>query len=300
MKARDAAQGKWKAILPMLGVEASVLDGKHHPCPATGQGDDRFRFADRNGSGNFFCSCSEGKSGGMSLLMCCKGIGYAEAAKLVEGVAGSAIGEAPKPKADPRTALNRVRARLRPVGPEVRRYLAGRGLDVPEALREARLTYWERNKEAGVFPCMVARIVGADGKGQSYHLTYLTDGKKAAVSSPRKVMTPVDTITGAAIRLYPPAEVMGVAEGIETAIAARMLFDMPVWSAVTAHGIETFAPPPVCKRLVVYSDNDPSFTGQAAAYALAKRLARCGVECEVRVPEVGDWNDVLTSQRRAA
>ena len=64
MSAREDAQGKWRSVLAACGVPADALDGKHHPCPATGQGEDRFRFADRNGSGNFFCGCSDGKKGG--------------------------------------------------------------------------------------------------------------------------------------------------------------------------------------------------------------------------------------------
>jgi putative DNA primase/helicase len=54
-KAKDMASGKWPAVLERLGVTAGVLDGKHHPCPGSGAGKDRFRFVDRAGSGSFFC-----------------------------------------------------------------------------------------------------------------------------------------------------------------------------------------------------------------------------------------------------
>lgn len=299
MKAKDAAQGKWKAILPQLGIPAPVLDGRHHPCPSTGEGSDRFRFADRNGSGNFFCTCSDGKKGGIALVMCCRGIGFAEAAREVEKLAGSAIPEAPRERPDPRAALNRVRGRLREPGEAVRSYLAGRGLVPAPALRETTLAYWDRGKELGRWPCMVAKITGADGSAQSLHLTYLENGAKAPVPSPRKVMPPVSTITGGAIRLYPPAPRMGIAEGIETAIAAHLMTGLPVWAVVSAHGMESFAPPPL-EHLTIFADADASFTGQAAAYALAKRLTRSGIACEVRMPESGDWNDALLAQRRAA
>lgn len=299
MKAKDAANGKWRSVLTQLGIAEHALDGKHHPCPASGEGEDRFRFADRNGSGNFFCNCSDGTKGGMALLMCCRSLSYVEACKEVERVVGAAKDEPVKPKADPRVALNRVRRLVRPAGDAVAAYLKGRGLIVPPGIKQARLTYWHNGKDLGAFDCMVGLIVSPADVPQSYHLTYLADGAKADVPVSRKVMTPVDTVTGGAIRLFPPAEHMGIAEGIETAIAAHMLTGLPVWAAANANGVEKFVPPAECKRLTVFGDADETFTGQAAAFVLAKRAARAGFRCDVSLPpENGDWNDEL--QRRAA
>ena len=294
MKAKDAAQGKWKSVLTQLGVPANVLDGKHHPCPSNEQGEDRFRFADRNGSGNYFCTCSDGNKGGMALLMCCRSLSYADAAKEVERVVGVSQSEPEKERRDPREALNKVRAVLKSVGPEVSGYLKARGLTVPPGIRQARLAYWHGGERLGTYDCMVGLIVSPDGKPQSYHITYLQDGRKAEVPCARKVMTPVDTVTGGAIRLYPPAEHMGIAEGIETAIAAHMLTGLPVWAAANANGVEKFIPPQECRHLTVFGDHDASYTGQAAAYAMAKRAIRAGFLCEVALPPItGDWNDHL-------
>ena len=298
MKARELATGKWRSVLTQLGVPESSLDGKHHPCPSSGQGEDRFRFADRNGSGNYFCDCSQGEKGGMGLLMCCRGLGYAEAAREVERVVGAAKQDEKKPQRDPRIALNATRRKLSAPGSAVIEYLHGRGLDVAPALKQARLDYWASGERIGEYDCMVALVSGADGKPQSYHVTYLVAGKKADVDSPRKIMTPVETVTGGAIRLYPPAEEMGVAEGIETAIAASMLFRMPVWAAINSGCLAAFAPPADCKHLTVFGDNDANYTGQSAAYSLAHRMAKAGRECVVLLPpEQGDWNDVLIRKR---
>lgn len=300
MKAREKAQGKWRSVLSSLGVPEKYLDGQHHPCPASGEGEDRFRFADRNGSGNFFCGCSQGEKGGMALVMCCKGVQYAEAARLVEGVVDGCQPVQERERADPKVALNRVRQKLKPAGDSVTGYLHGRGLDAPPTLREARLTYWHSGDSLGEYDVMVGRVDGPDGSPQTYHLTYLAGGKKAELPAPRKVMTPVKTIMGGAIRLYPEAAEMGVAEGIETAIAASMLFHMPVWAAVNAGSLAEFQPPGSCEHLTIFGDSDKSYTGQWAAYSLARRMVRSGIECAVLLPESGDWNDALNRRQAKA
>ncbi|RZZ81421.1 toprim domain-containing protein [Pseudoxanthomonas winnipegensis] len=302
------ARGKWKSILPLLGIPANVLDGKHHRCPANGEGDDRFRFADRNGSGNFFCSCTAGKSGGIGLLMCCRGLTYAEAAKEVERVAGNAPAT---PPADVEEAKAKAQARIKRIAQasstpspkdDVGEYLAGRGLALPpQGLAVAPLDYYENGRSQGNYPTMVASIRGVDGKVQTLHLTYLQGGKKAPVRCPRKIVSGYEP--GSAIRLFPAAEHLGVAEGIETALAANQLFDLPTWALANEGNLRRFRPPPETKRVSIFADRDPSFAGQAAAYSLAQDLTRAGVECDVFVPPLlgkSDWNDVLLERRAAA
>jgi len=285
---REIAVGKWRGIYASLGIDDKVLDGRHHPCPAC-KGKDRFRFDDKDGSGSFFCShCGAGS--GPELVMRVKGIDFKEAAKEIERVVGFVKPGALKPAqsdASKITALRRVWKESAPVrdGDEVSLYLAGRGLAVPPttALRCHPGLSYRDGDETGTYPAMLALITAPDGSGASIHRTYLKDGKKAPVLKPRKVM-PGLPISGAAVRLFPVAECLGIAEGIETAMGASSLFQMPVWAAVSAGGMESWLPPEGVKTVCVFGDNDANYTGQKAAYALAHRLAAKGLLVDVRLP----------------
>lgn len=59
--------------------------------------------------------------------------------------------------------------------------------------------------------------------------------------------------------------------------------------------MEAFQPPPGVRTLHVFADNDENCVGQAAAYALAKRLSRTGIKVNVQIPPTTgtDWLDVL-------
>jgi len=92
----------------------------------------------------------------------------------------------------------------------------------------------------------------------------------------------------------PAQRVLGVAEGVETALAAANIFGIATWAALNDGGVERFEPPAEVERLVIFADNDANGAGQRAAYALAARLSG-RLEVDVKIPEKPDtdWNDVL-------
>lgn len=298
---RTAARGRWRGILLGLGVEERTLSGKHCACPMCG-GKDRFRFDDRDGRGTYYCSgCGAGD--GVKLAMGITGLSFRDAARQIERLAGVVQPTASKPERsdeDKLAALRRVWSESKPItrGDEAARYLQGRGLklhDLPENIRlHPGLTYREEaGAIVGRFPAMVARVVSPDGQGVSLHRTYLQEARKAPVTSPKK-LTQGLALSGAAIRLTAVSRVLGIAEGIETALGASELFEVPVWSCISAQGIESFEPPEGVREVIIFADNDENFAGQAAAYRAAHRLKLKGVEAEVVVPEIiGDWLDVL-------
>lgn len=302
----DMARGKWRGILMTVGLPETALTGKHGPCPLCG-GTDRFRWDNKEGRGTFICNqCGAGD--GIDLVMRFRGVGFAQAAREVESLVGIVrTVENISSNLSERQRSDRIAALLsacRPIekGDEVDRYLEGRGVDEP-CLYPPDLRTCENCRYAdGVYlPAMVAIIRDPFGNIVSLHRTFVSGGKKADVSSPRRLM-PGDLPDGVAIRLGPTNSVLGIAEGIETAFAACHRFEHPVWSALNSSNLRKWVPPAGIEEVVVYGDNDGSFSGQSAAYQLAERLRRMNLIVTVKIPSlVGtDWADEAIRAKKAA
>jgi len=202
--------------------------------------------------------------------------------------------------------LTKLWAETKPIHPDdaVSQYLINRGLTVPDcgAIRSHEgLDYWHGGQCVGAFPAMLGAITSTSGELVSIHRTYLTaDGRKALVPTVKKLYASAGPLMGASIKISAPkrrddgALCIGISEGIETALAASTLFGVPVWSAVSAHGLANFEPPADVKNIYIFSDNDASYVGQDAAKKLAQRLTHQGHIVRVHTPAiVGDWNDEL-------
>lgn len=272
---RHEVLGKWLGILPCLGIDEQYLRKKHGPCPVCG-GRDRYRMINKEGRGEFYCShCGPGD--GFDLLMRFHGWDFKTVAKEVRRFMGVVEKEPEQKKADPSVLLKKIAKEAKRVGADpdpVGDYLAKRGLKIvpPELFYHAGLAYFDEGKAVGKYPAMLALIRDKAGEPLTYHVTYLDAGHKAQVSSPKKVMPPVRPISGGAIRLFGFGQHIGIAEGIETAIAAHEAYGYPVWAAVSAGGLESFEVPNGVEHVTIFGDNDESYTGQKAAYALAHRL----------------------------
>lgn len=304
-KTTEAARGKWKSILTALGVPGECLKNLHGPCPMCG-GRDRFRWDNKEGSGSYFCS-NCGAGGGMDLAMAFTKTSFAETAREIDNLLGNAK---PDPKGSNGTIspglaqkyLKELWEKTYPLtrGDFVEKYLNSRGLDgpLPSGLRYAPII---GNGEGSTSPCMVAVVCDRDGKAVTLHRTFLNaDGTaKANLKSARKLMPgPIPDVVNVQLMPY-LGGTLGIAEGIETALSASKLFRMPVWAALDADKMVKWKPPEGCNEVVIYGDNDHSYTGQAAAYTLAKRLTHEKINVAVSIPSrVGDdWNDRLIRAR---
>lgn len=290
------AQGKWHGILHHLLGEAAVSK-KHGPCPICG-GDDRYRFDNNRNNGDWICNVC-GVGDGFLLLQKVLGVSFKDAAKMVDGIVGN-VNEEPFTEvvnvAKRRSDLNRLW--LDAKAPQVMvEYLRGRGIprDVIDYACDLRgierLVDYDTGK---IYPGMLALIRNKQGRPVSIHRTFIGSPKA------KKIMPPVETITGGAVRLGIPEKQLVLAEGIETALSAWGFSGIPAWALISAHNLETFdGIPESVEQVIVYADNDRSFTGQAAAFALAKRLLnQRKLKVDVVMPrEPGfDMNDHVTSR----
>jgi len=320
----NQAYGQWPFILESAGVDASYLKNKHGPCPMCG-GKDRFRFDDKDGRGTYICSqCGAGN--GIKFLM--RYCGWQDLEEVISFIDYTLNGRGAQPIGDilknnsivqqsstkqvnpeaKRKQLNTIWFQSKSIilGDPVDRYLQARGITLelyPKCLRyHPDLPYYDDEKEMviGNFPTMIALIQNQYGKGVTLHRTYLSDGCKADVPKPKKLMSPViqGSSLGGAIRLYPPTEdgTLAIAEGIETALAFSIMTELPVWATVSALGMERIILPPEINNVWIAVDNDQSGTGQKAAAELASRLVLNGQKVRyVTPPNVGDdFSDLLS------
>lgn len=301
MKLRDWCEGRWPEIVSALVGAEFTNPRKHCPCPR-GEGKDRFRFSDRDGRGNYFCHCSEGEKDGFELLQCVHGWDFAETARQIETVIGACPkdGEA-ELEAKPETWAEKLyREAIRTPKSD---YLSSRGLEIPPGVWwHKSVDYFDDDgKRVGKYPAMLSPLLSG-GELLTVHVTYLQGGRKADVPKPRKILPGYRSLNGAACPVYPEhAEHLGVAEGVETAIAAQMLFGCPVWAALNTALLKNWQPPEGVEVVTIFGDHDANYAGQAAAYALGHKLAGKDYEVEVAMPDQrGDWNDVLLRKREAA
>lgn len=307
----ERANGRWHGILAGIGVPDKSLRNRHGPCPICG-GKDRFRFDNKGGNGTWICNqCGAGT--GVKLVEMYLGVDFKEAARVIEQHLGSAPvatrnGKQVESDSKQREELIALWDRAKPIEEldAAGLYLASRvgAVEFPTCLRFAsderyvdpgERPSWHAAMIARVDPCDEAK---ADGERSALHRTYLSsNGAKADVSSPRKMMGTMPR--GAAVRLMEHDDVLGIAEGIETAFSASTLFGIPVWAALTAGLLQDWVPPASVKTVFVFADNDVSFAGQAAAFSLARRLKAGGISVFVEMPSTmgKDWNDVHQDQK---
>lgn len=293
-RARDIfeeARDKWPSILPMFGVSPKFLTGRHSPCPMCG-GKDRFRFTNFRDRGNWICShCGHGD--GMGLIMAMSGMDWMGALTEVRDKLGSAEVSKPRPRMSSEKArslcveLWKESVPIRE-GDDAERYLASRGFSPPfgQQLRFHPKVPVKDHPDKAYLPAMLARVSDNSGMGVNIHRTYLVEGRKAeweidGIKQSAKKLMPGAIPVDAAIRLFPHEGELGVAEGIETALAVYRDYRIPCWAMISSGQMKKWVPPKGVKVLHVFGDADHKFGGQAAAYTLAHRVA-----CQTNPPQV--------------
>jgi DNA primase len=102
-------------------------------------------------------------------------------------------------------------------------------------------------------------------------------------------------------RFCEPGEMLGLAEGTETALSVAAIFGVPVWGCLGRGLLEKAPPlPAVVKTVLIAADNDAP--GIIAARAASAAYRARGLEVLERVPRIdgADFNDVLMHRARGA
>jgi putative DNA primase/helicase len=295
---KRAARGRWHEVLTKLDIAPSYLTGRHVACPGCG-GKDRFRFDNREGDGTFICSQGTGVvlvGDGIELIRHVTDLPFPIVLRRVAQILGldrSGVIVVPKPRAvvskasvsvptpgsADTTHLERILAQCSPVSASgtVARYLSARGLaevlpDLPPSLYEhPALPYYEDAKKVAEYPAMVAPVHSPDGQLVCLHRTYLAHSgdAKAPVAQPKKLTRVHDTgkTIGGAIRLYAADDQVALTEGIESALAVRLMWGWPVWACSSANGLRTVQLPSGITAVRIYGDSDDAGMS-AALYAM--------------------------------
>jgi len=288
---RASAVGKWRAILTHFGFTEKELSGKHGPCPLC-EGSDRFRYTDYKDGGEYFCSgCGPGS--GFDLLMGKMNWDFAHSAQEVDKLLGTDIEQVFKPRVDTEKRRRDMNAVWRNATDET---------IVPEWLKYRGIEGWNRGyadlrghpsmfmaASSDRHRAMLALVRNKDGAPIAIHRTYI-DAKQ------RKVMPPIETIKGAGIRLgeyLVERKTVVIGEGIETVLSGMDYFLQPGIATISAAGMEEIIVPEHYENIIILADNDLSFTGQKAAFTLARRLDNKKKTVRVVMPSKvdTDFND---------
>jgi putative DNA primase/helicase len=188
-------------------------------------------------------------------------------------------------------------------GDPVTLYLKRRGFGrvwpLPACLRlHPALPYWHGGNSVGTFPAMVAPMVAPNGRIVALHRTYLSsDGRKADVAAVKKLSATAGVLAGACVLLHPPrGGTLGIAEGIETALAAWLASGVPTVAAYCAGNLAAWQWPASVQRIVIFADHDKA--GREAAGLLRSRALAARLRCGVLTPtdDGADWCDVWAAR----
>lgn len=308
--------------------EALQRGDRQGPCPKTGSGKTKFRFrkdgsAYHNDVGNLgdyieVLSWYEGKSKSDILddiIKVCGGDLSCVSQRDIQAIKNNQLQNREHP-ITPEVAAKRYKAIKAVwsgvsgiVGSPVETYLRSRGikgdLSVLDNLRYHPTLYYKESEDSKPLklPGMVA-VVRKSGKPINLHRTFLEkDGTgKADVARKKMMMEKPASLTGAYIQIDAPVDtpkgkLIGISEGIETALSVREATGCPMWVGISDRIMEKVAFPDDVKIVLIFADIEPSGAGMRAANTLRETLESQGKTVCIEAPTMYerdkiDWNDV--------
>lgn len=310
MKTTDAVIGRWPEVFKAFGLPP--VTGKKHwskACPVCGRAG-KYRCDNKDNRGTWICSCGSGDGWKLLTLTQSKNIAelYAEVDQIIgnvwEGKEAVPRQRQIKTVDQEREAVLRQFSRMPSLkDTPAQGYLNGRGIfTLPSAYTSRYCASQPVSGGRGRLQAIWSLVTDEKSNLCYLHRTLLDGEKKASVNVTKKQLMLQDesVIKGAssvAIRLFPVASTLGIAEGIETSLSCKQLYGVNTWSVINANFMSKFVAPSGVNHLIIFTDMDPhSATGHAAACACAHKnlLARNDIrKVSVRWCDNGDFNDLL-------
>ena len=188
------------------------------------------------------------------------------------------------------------RSARRLAGSRAEAYLAARGIRTGSvALRYHPHTPIGRGHAVRFRPALIAAVRQGDAVVAVQRL-FLDRGRPALAADMVQPKRLLGRPGSGAVILATAGNRLGLAEGVETALSAAALLDMPVWAALGSERLSCVDIPASVRRLVLLPDNDRA--GRLAARRAREAHLRDDLEIETLWPWAGlnDWNDVLREE----
>jgi hypothetical protein len=147
----------------------------------------------------------------------------------------------------------------------------------------------------------VGAIQNAEGRITAVQRIYIdpVTAKKVSAKPAKKTKGPMQD---GAVRLAKPARILGIAEGIETAMSAMHMFSLPVWACLGAQRLRAVWIPEEVEQLVLFADRGE--VGMREAIDAAEVYEAKGLSTEIVLPDephkdFNDWHQARAGGRRA-
>jgi len=183
-------------------------------------------------------------------------------------------------------------------GTKAETYIRGRGINMPLGDQLGYIPSLKHHKSGRSLPALVARVSDEAGFCAIQRTYLAADGStKADVESPKMTFGPM---AGGAVRLFPVSAVLGLAEGIETALSAAQLYRVPVWATLSANRLGKIEIPETVGAIMIFADSGK--VGVQEAFSAQDFYERRGLTVEVVTPgahfgaEHDDFNSVAQAR----
>lgn len=331
VKALVNQRGGWRSVYSAYPNLLAAYDkkGKEFPCPKTGDGSTKFSFL-RNAKipDSAFHRDIGALCDGIDIIAWLEGVSKSQAMDIIVRICGGDLSSVTKadiqntkssfytgitPEEAKQRLLNiqKIWDNHKPVsGSLVESYLRTRGIKEDPAswynlFFHPSLAYKEDDSAPWTrHPGMLGVVRDIQGKPLTLHRTFLAqDGLgKASVSRQKMMMAQPRDLRGACIRIDEPVDtpngkLIGIAEGIETALSVREATGCPMWVGISDRIMEQVVFPDDVKIVVVWADIEPSGAGLKAAEKMKETLEPKGIKVVIEAPfrmgrPKADWNDV--------